>query len=167
MNIVPMVRDSLPNGYLECCRGYRTTEESQEVKVRLPLSLKTWERVRGGPTCVVPVYTARGVCVCGPLCICMCPNALCAGGLPGWRITVTWVLSGGRKAACGYVFMYVSQQKCAHFVWTRFPINEAIHQIPGIMANPEHRLIPLCNGSRLNVMKLELELNVFQGQIRF
>ena len=41
MNIVLMVRDYLPNGYLECCRGYRITEESQEVKVRLPLSLKT------------------------------------------------------------------------------------------------------------------------------
>lgn len=62
------------------------------------------------------------------------------------------------EAECVYVFMCVSQQKSAYFVWTRFPVNECVHQIPRLTPNPEHRLIPQCNASGLNVKKMIIRI---------
>lgn len=83
--------------------------------------------------------------------------------LPGLLSGVT---GAERMCACSCLFQnYISQRKCPQL--THFSINECVHQIPRITTNPEHRLIPQCNVSRLNVKMWSFTFNAIREQLLF
>lgn len=83
--------------------------------------------------------------------------------MPGLLSGVT---GAERMCACSSIFQnYISQQKCPQL--THFSINECVHQIPRITTNPEHRPIPQCNVSRLNVKMWSFTFNAIREQLLF
>lgn len=146
--------------------AFITTVRSRGVKVRLPLNLKNMREVHGVSTCEVPAYAACQVCVCTPTCMCTSVQAERRGEeelMPGLLSGVT---GAERMCACSCIFQnYISQQKCPQL--THFSINECVHQIPRITTNPEHRPIPQCNVSRLNVKMWSFTFNAIREQLLF
>ena len=140
--------------------AYRITVKSQQVKVRLPLNLKKHER---GPRCIN--LCASCLCSLSSVCVCVCVSVralqciMCRRTAEVRNNCDPVLLSGVSEPDCvstyvglRYESMSVSR-KCARSPRTRSSINERIRQIPGITANPEHRPIPQCNASMLNVKK--------------
>lgn len=144
--------------------AYRITVKSQQVKVRLPLNLKNMREVHGVSTCVVPVYAACQVCMCvcgASVHVCQCIMCRQTAEVKNNYDLVYWLVwvrqnVSRRSCMCTSIIKYASQRKVCILVWTRFSINEYIRQIPRIMANPEHWLIPQCNASWLNVKKKKI-----------
>lgn len=67
-------------------------------------------------------------------------------------MTVLWGFEHSIMEACAGVFLCPSKVcKSAEGGLKRIAFNECIQQTPRIMTNPEHRLVPGCYASRLNV----------------